>query len=118
MGITTAFLPPYACGYEPSFYDTYVLAAIFILAALHVFRAETLEGCVCGLLSLYCGVAVALHLQTGLCHADYPGEFDLLERWFRGGVWLAASSAMAIGWLCAWGGTRILRHAPSARERI
>ena len=116
MGIVTSLLPPYACGYEPSLHDTFVLAVIFFAAADLVFRAKTYVVRVSGVLSLFCGVAVALHLQAGLCHADYPGEFDLLERWFRGGVWLATLAAMLIGWLCAWSGTHAFGLKASAGE--
>ena len=101
MGVTTAFLPPFACGFEPGIFDTVVMAAIFVVVAQYVFRAKSYAAQVCGLISLLCGVAVGLQLQVGLCHADYPGEFDLLERWFRGGVWLAVLAAMATGWCCA-----------------
>ena len=115
MGVTTAFLPPFACGFEPYMFDTVVMAAIFVLVAQHVFRAKSYAGQVRGLIGLLCGVAVGLQLQVGLCHADYPGEFDLLERWFRGGVWLAVLAAMATGWLSAWLGTQASRLLPAAR---
>lgn len=115
MGVTTAFLPPFACGFEPVIFDTVVMAVIFVVVAQRVFRAKSYADEVRGLIGLLCGLAVGLHLQVGLCHADYPGEFDLLERWFRGGVWLAVLAAMATGWLSAWLGTQANRLLPAAR---
>ena len=115
MGITTAFLPPFACGFAPGIFDTVVMAVIFVVAAQKVFSAKSYAGQVCGLIGLLCGVAVGLQLQVGLCHANYPGEFDLLERWFRGGVWLAVLAAMAMGWLSAWLGIQSSQLLSSAR---
>lgn len=116
MGVTTALLPPYACGYDPHFYDAALLALLFVGAAKTVYDAKTYDSRVHVFLGLLCGVAVGLHLQVGLCHADYTGEFNFLERWFRGGVWLAVLGAMATGSLSAWFGIQANRLLPSARK--
>ena len=109
MGITSAFLPPFACGYSPHISDVTLLTLLFLGAAKYVFDAKTYNGRVSVFVGLLCGVVVGLHLQVGLCHVDYPGELNFFERWFRGGVWLAVLAAMGTGSLGAWLGTHASR---------
>jgi hypothetical protein len=115
MGLTTAWLPPQACGFDPLITNTFVETILFIGAAGLVAGIKTYNARVCAVLALLCGIVVGLQIHVGLCHDDYTPDAGLIAVSSRSGVWFAVLAAMALGWLSAWFGTRIYSLLASDR---
>ena len=116
MGVMMAWRSPYACGFNPLLFNTFVESVLFLGAAAYAARINDYDTRVCAVLALLCGIAVGLQVHVALCHYDYTPDAGLIAVSGRGNVWLAILAAMAIGWLSAWLGTRVYRLLPSARR--
>ena len=115
MGLTTAWLPPQACGFDPMILNTFLESILFVGVAGICLGIKEYASRVCVVLALLCGIAVALQVHVALCHNDYSPDAGLIAVSGRGNVWLAILAAMALGWLSAWVGTQIHRLLPSMR---
>ena len=115
MGLTTAWLPPQACGFDPLTTNSFAETIIFVGAAGLVARIKAYNARVCTVLAVLCGIVFALQIHVSLCHDDYTPDAGLIAVSSRSGVWLATLAAMGLGWLSAWFGTRIYRLLPSDR---
>jgi hypothetical protein len=115
MGLTMAWVTPQACGFDPFLFSTFMKSALFLGLAVITARIKEYETLICGVLALYCGIALGLQVHVALCHNDYSPDAGLIAVSGRGGAWLSVLAAMAFGWLSAWIGTRVHRSFPPTR---
>jgi ankyrin repeat protein len=110
MGLVTTWLPPRACGFDPLIANTFAETVVFVGAAGLAYGVKDYSARVFAVLSLYCGLAVGLHIHVGLCHDDFSPDAGLIAVSSRSGVWLAVLVAIVLGWLSAWFGNWIYRR--------